>query len=327
MGPEDLADVLRLLPPVSDPRVLVSSDTVDDAGVYLMEDGTALVFTVDFFTPVVDDPRDYGRIAAANSLSDVYAMGGSPMIALNIMCFSDGDLPSTVMAEILLGSQEKAAEAGVLVLGGHSVSDRELKFGLAVVGRVAPDKIVSNAGARPGDRLVLTKPVGLGVLSTALKEGKLGPDGTAAITAIMASLNRSASEAMVESSASAATDVTGFGLIGHAVEMANASGVTLEVSVEDVPIIDGALEALGEGLAPGGLFSNHHYYGRFADEGDRAGQLKVELLYDPQTSGGLLVAMHPGRLDRFLETLRERGVDGWVVGRVVDRADRSIALV
>jgi selenide,water dikinase len=315
-----------MLPPIVDPRVLVSSDTVDDAGVYLLDDGTALVFTCDFFTPVVDDPGDYGRIAAANALSDIYAMGGSPLIALNIICFPDGELPPSVMGEILLGGREKVVEAGAFVLGGHSVSDRELKFGLAVVGRVAPDRIVTNAGSRPGDVLVLTKPIGLGVLSTALKEGELSAERTAAITAIMSTLNRAACESMVEAGVSSATDVTGFGLAGHAVELAQASGVTLEIRLGDVPLIDGVLEILEKGLAPGGLFSNRHYFGRFVDEGGFSTQPRTELLYDPQTSGGLLAAVRPERLDLFLGAMAQRGAESWVVGGVSEEGESALVV-
>ena len=236
--------MLDKLPPLVDPRVLVSSGTVDDAGVYLLNDTTALVFTLDFFTPVVDDARDYGRIAAANSLSDVYAMGGTPIMALNIVCFPDGDLPMSVMTDILLGGNEKVTEAGALVLGGHSVSDRELKFGLAVVGTIDPSRVVSNAGAVPGDVLLLTKPIGTGVLATALKEEELGSEGLAEMTECMATLNRPASEAMVEAGATAATDVTGFGLVGHATELADGSGVTVELRPSDVPLLSGAFETV-----------------------------------------------------------------------------------
>jgi selenide,water dikinase len=316
-----------MLPPVADPRVLVSSDTVDDAGVYLLDDETALVFTCDFFTPVVDEPRDFGRIAAANALSDVYAMGGSPMIALNIICFPDGELPSSVMGEILLGGQEKVIEAGAFVLGGHSVSDRELKFGMAVVGRVAPDRIVTNAASRPGDALVLTKPVGLGVLATALKEGELSAEATASMTEIMSTLNRAACESMVESGVRSATDVTGFGLVGHAVELAQASGVTIALRQGDVPLIDGALEALERGLAPGGLFSNRHYFSRFVDEGDFARDPRTELLYDPQTSGGLLVSVDSERTEAFTAGMSRRGAQSWAIGTVREGSDRALVLV
>ena len=314
------------LPPIVDPRALVSSGTADDAGVYLLNDDTALVVTLDFFTPVVDDARDYGRIAAANSLSDVYAMGGTPLVALNIACFPDGELPMSLLAEILLGGDEKVTEAGALVLGGHSVSDRELKFGLAVVGTVNPKRIVSNANARAGDVLVLTKPVGVGVLATALKEDELSSEGIAVITELMATLNRAASEAMLEAQARAATDVTGFGLVGHASEMANASGVTLEIAVPDVPLIEGAMQAVEKGLAPGGLFLNQHYYSAFVESRTRADGRTVELMYDPQTSGGLLVALPEGNLGAFDDALDARGGESWVIGRVVERRDRAVVL-
>lgn len=318
--------MLSKLPPIVDPRAMVSSGTADDAGVYRLSDDTALVVTLDFFTPIVDDARDYGRIAAANSLSDVYAMGGTPLVALNIVCFPDGELPLSVMTEMLLGSNEKVTEAGALVLGGHSVSDRELKFGLAVVGTVNPNRIVSNANARVGDVLALTKPVGVGVLATALKEGELPPEGSAIITELMVTLNRAASEAMLEAGATAATDVTGFGLVGHASELADASGVTLEIAVLDVPLVGGALSAIEKGLAPGGLFSNQHYYSAFVESRTRADGRMVELMYDPQTSGGLLITLPEGSLSAFDRELSARGGESWVIGRVVERGDRAVVL-
>jgi len=253
-------------------------------------------------------------------------MGGTPLVALNIVCFPDGELPMSVMTEILLGGNEKVMEAGALVLGGHSVSDRELKFGLAVVGTVDPNRIVSNASARPGDVLVLTKPVGVGVLATALKEDELPPEGVATITELMATLNRAASEAMLEAGATAATDVTGFGLIGHASELADASGVTLEIAVLDVPLVDGALSAIEKGLAPGGLFSNQHYYSAFVESRTRADGRTVELMYDPQTSGGLLIALPEDSLGAFDDALGARGGSSRVIGRVVERGDRAVVL-
>jgi selenide,water dikinase len=319
--------VLSKLPPIVDPRALVSSGTVDDAGVYSLNDGTALVVTLDFFTPIVDDPMDFGRIAAANSLSDVYAMGGTPLVALNIVCFPDGELPSWVMADILLGAHEKVTEAGALTLGGHSVSDRELKFGLAVVGTVDPAGIVTNAAAKVGDALVLTKPVGTGVLATALKEDELDAAGAAAITELMARLNRAAAEAMVEAGAHAATDVTGFGLMGHASEMADASGVTMEIVMEDVPVVPGALSVIEKGLAPGGLFSNQHYYSAMVESRAAANGRTLELMYDPQTSGGLLVALPPDALGAFESALAARSEQSWVVGRVVERGDHAVILL
>jgi len=319
--------VLEKLPAVTDPRLLVSTDTVDDAGVYLLNEETALVFTADYFTPIVDDATDFGRITVANALSDVYAMGGVPLLALNLVGFPDGELPLSIMTEILLGGQEKAAEAGVLIVGGHSVSDRELKYGLAVIGTVHPDKVVRNSGARPGDLIVLTKPIGTGVLSTALKYEKLKKETLEEITAMMATLNRAAAEAMVAAGASGATDLTGFGLVGHLVEMARGSGVTIEVPVADVPLIEGASETLRGGLAPGGLFTNHQYYRQFVSLKTRADGYSIELLSDPQTSGGLLIALSPDRLGAFEGAYASAGGDGhWVIGKVVEAGEKPLIL-
>jgi selenide,water dikinase len=319
--------VLSKLEPMTDPRLIVSTDTVDDAGVYLLNDDLALVFTADYFTPIVDDPGDFGRISVANALSDVYAMGGTPLIALNLIGFPDGELPLEVMTAILKGAQEKAAKARVLIVGGHSVSDRELKFGLAVVGTVRPDEVVRNSGARPGDAIVLTKPIGTGVLATALKYEKLTGEALETITTLMKTLNRAAGEAMVAAGASAATDVTGFGLTGHAIEMARGSGVTIELCVDDVPLIEGALDTLKGGLAPGGLFTNHHYYRQFIALKSRADGYSIELLSDPQTSGGLLIALAPDRLGAFEAAYAAAGGDGHrVIGRVIEAGERPLVL-
>jgi len=320
--------VLDKLPPLADPRVLVSSNTVDDAGVYLLDDGSALVLTVDFFTPIVDDPADFGRIAAANAVSDIYAMGGRPFVALNIMCFPDGELPMSVMADILIGSQEKMSEAGVIVIGGHSVSDRELKFGCAVIGTIDPANVVSNAGARPGQILVLTKPLGTGVLATALKLERLKASKLREITDIMSALNRAASEAMVAAGARAATDVTGFGLAGHAIEMAEASGVTLSLELSKIPLLDGALDTLEAGISPGGLFTNQQFYGTLTNDRSGAAGRSVDLVYDPQTSGGLLIALDEERLATFEREFGARGGRGArVMGRVAPKGDRPLELV
>jgi selenide,water dikinase len=318
--------VLDKLPPVSDPRLLVSTDAADDAGVYLLSDGTALIFTVDFFTPVVDDPKDFGRIAAANALSDVYAMGGRPLLGVNIICFPEDELPLEVMTQILLGGDEKMREAGAIIVGGHSVSDRELKYGLAVIGIVRPDCVVTNAGARPGEALVLTKPIGTGVLATALKNERLSAERLSLATDVMSSLNQAGSEAMVEAGASAATDVTGFGLLGHAVEMADASGVTIEIEAGHVPLLDGALEAAESGFTPGGLLTNQEYFRRFVRVSADAESTTLDLLWDPQTSGGLLIAIPELRLAAFSDALARRGGRSWVVGRTVRRGERSVVV-
>jgi len=306
--------------------VLVSAGSLDDAGVFLQEDGSALVLTVDLFTPVVDDPRDYGRIAAANAVSDVYAMGGTPTVALNVVCFPDGELPSRILGEILAGGQETLAEAGVPVVGGHSVSDRELKYGLAVVGRVDPGRVVTNAGAEPGNVLYLTKPIGIGVLTTALRDGALAGDAIARVTEIMARLNRDAADAMLAAGALAATDVTGFGLIGHATELADASGVTLVIDVARVPIVAGAVDAAASGHLPGGAAVNRDYFARSVDDRFGGDTRLVDLLYDPQTSGGLLVCVPPERGGVFESECSERSVDAARIGLAEPRGESSLVL-
>ena len=292
-----------------------------------MSDGVGLVFTVDFFTPIVDDPGDFGRIAAANAVSDVYAMGGTPLVAVNVVCFPEGELPSSVLADILIGGQEKMNEAGAVIIGGHSVSDRELKYGLAVTGTIDPGKIVTNAGARPGDVLVITKPIGTGVLTTALKNEALADELLKRVTATMTELNRAPSSAMVEAGASAATDVTGFGLVGHAVGMADAGGVTLEIDVQRVPRLEGALDTIREGFRPAGLLVNQQYYRQFVKLTSRADGHTLDLMNDPQTSGGLLIALPEDRLDTFAAALAEAGGGShWPIGRVLARGEKAVVL-
>ncbi len=308
-----------------DPRVLVSTNTVDDAGVYRLNDDTALVFTLDFFTPVVDDPFDFGRVAAANSISDVYAMGAVPLIGLNIVCFPDDDLPNAVLGEILAGAQKKALEAGVVTIGGHSVSDQELKFGMAVVGTVHPDRIVANAGAVPGDVIVLTKPLGTGVMATGIKYERVTAEAVGALTETMATLNGVASRAMVAAGAHAATDVTGFGLVGHSIEMAEASDVTIEFDIAELPFIDGARGLCADGVAPGGLGTNRHFYRpRVSIESDD--RAAIELVFDPQTSGGLLVALPEDALPVFEREMASNKARWWRIGRVRPRGPHPLSL-
>jgi len=305
--------------------VLVSTNTADDAGVYRLSDDTALVLTLDFFTPVVDDPFDFGRVAAANSISDVYAMGGNPLVGLNIVCFPDGDLPNSVLGSILAGAREKSLEAGVVTIGGHSVSDQELKFGMAVVGTIHPDRIISNAGAQVGDVLVLTKPLGTGVVSTGVKFEKVDAEIERKLTEQMATLNGPAARAMVAAGARAATDITGFGLAGHALEMAEGSGVTLQIDASLLPLMDTARDLCAAGIAPGGLGTNREFYAsRVAVEtGDR---IIAELVFDPQTSGGLLAAIPPEGLAVFEREMAEAGASWWQVGRAVSRGPHPLVL-
>ena len=308
-----------------DRRVLVDHSSMDDAGVFAYGRGEALVQTVDFFTPVVDDPFDFGQIAAANALSDVYAMGGRPLTALALMCVPD-DLPREALREVVRGGLTKMREAGASVIGGHSVRDPELKFGYAVTGVVRRRRMLLNAGATRGDRLLLTKPIGTGVLSTALKRQTLEPSLVRRLTRQMATLNRVASEIAVEFGARAGTDVTGFGLIGHAAQLADASGVTLRLRPAPGWFLPRALELAAAGVVPAGLHKNREFYG--AAVGGAAVPAAIDLaLYDPQTSGGLLLAAPARRAAALVAALKRRRV--WVaeIGEVIARGPRAIELV
>lgn len=314
--------VLRGLPPVTDPRVIIGANTADDAAVYKLDDSTALVQTVDFFTPVVDDPYIFGLVAAANSLSDIYAMGARPIFALNIVAFPVNDLPLEVMGRILKGGSDKAHEAGIHIVGGHSIEDKEPKYGLVVTGLVAPDKVVSNAGARPGDTLLLTKPIGTGIISTALKRGLAGESSVSEAIRVMSALNRAASEAMVECGVNACTDVTGFGLLGHLNEMLQASGVGAVVRQGDVPIIDGARELAAQGIVPGGTRRNMDYANEFVVWPEGVTETEKLILCDAQTSGGLLISAPPERAQALLDTLKDKkGLKAAAIGEVVKRGD------
>jgi selenide,water dikinase len=311
--------------PKRDRRVLVDHSTLDDAGVFAFGRGEALVQTADFFTPVVDDPYDYGQIAAANALSDVYAMGGKPLTALALLCWPDATLTSEVLREILAGGQDKMSEAGVSILGGHSVRDPELKFGYSVTGVVQRRHLLTNAGARPGDRLLLTKPLGTGILATALKQGKLDRRLTRRMTKQMAALNRRAAEAAVAFGARAATDITGFGLLGHASQLADAAGVSLSLTPKAAWVLPRVLELAAAGVAPAGLHKNREFYR--GQVGGRAPDEPLELaLYDPQTSGGLLIAAPARKAAGLIGALR-RGRT-WVaeLGEVTLRGPNAIEL-
>lgn len=310
------------MPRPTDPRLLVGLDTFDDAGVFAVSDDLALVQTVDFFAPIVDDPYAFGQIAAANALSDVYAMGGEPLTALNVVGFPNDKLPMEVLADILRGADEKIREAGAVTVGGHSVIDDEVKFGLAVTGRVDPRAMLTNAGARVDDRLVLTKAIGTGILATAAKRGDLGGTEQRALIDSMTTLNRVASVAARVVDARCATDVTGFGLLGHASHIARASNVTLLIRAAAVPALPGAREAIARGVRTGGGERNRTYVELLVDWSS-IGDAERALLVDPQTSGGLLVAIPPSRLGDYLAA-----VPGAVeIGRVVAQEARSIRIV
>jgi selenide,water dikinase len=285
-----LDQVLRGVPRVSNENVLVGYDTADDAGVYRLSEDLALVQTVDFFTPIVDDPATYGAIAAANALSDVYAMGGRPVSALSIVAFPGKQDPN-VLQRILTGGAEKMREACCVVLGGHSINDEEIKFGYAVTGTIHPKQIWTNAGARPGDVLVFTKRIGTGVIGTALKRGLAEERHAAGSVASMLALNAAAAGALAGREVHACTDVTGFGLLGHAREMAVGSNVTLEIDSASVPLLPGALEYARQGCLPGGLKNNREFAADCVRAASAIPAELLDLLYDPQTSGGLLVSL------------------------------------
>ena len=309
-----LESIVAGLPAATDPAVLVGPTTADDAGVYRLSAEVALVQTADFFTPIVDDPYDFGRIAAANALSDIYAMGGTPICALNVAAFPMETCGPAVLANILRGGADVAREAGVSILGGHTIKDEEPKYGMAVTGTIHPSAIVTNAGARPGDALVLTKPLGTGVLGSALKRNSVSAAEIADAVTAMTTLNAAASRAMVAAGASAATDVTGFGLLGHAGELARASGVALRLAAGNVPVFPLARTLAARGIVPGGSRANAIEHARFT-RFDVAVPAEIRiLLSDAQTSGGLLIAIGPAGLPRLLAELEGSGTLAAVIG-------------
>ena len=290
------------MPVHADSRVIVGRETFDDAGIFVLRDDLALVQTVDFFAPIVDDPYTFGQIAAANALSDVYAMGGEPLTALAIVGFPAGQLPISVLTDILRGGQDKVHEAGAVLIGGHSIIDEELKFGLSVTGQAHPARLLTNATARPGDRLVLTKPLGTGLLATAAKQDRLAEVARDALHSSMRALNAVASRAAIAHGISCATDVTGFGLLGHARNIARASGVTLRIDGPRLPELPGARDLWHAGVRTGGAERNESYLGPLADW-SRADPANRALALDPQTSGGLLLAVPPGALAGYLSSV------------------------
>ena len=296
--------------------LLVGFDTSDDAAVYRLTDDLAVVQTIDFFPPIVDDPYDFGVIAAVNALSDVYAMGGIPLLALNIVCFPE-DLPKEVLGRILLGGMDVAKEAGIVVAGGHTVKDREPKYGMSVTGIVRPDSIITNAAAAIGDDLVLTKPLGTGIITTAAKAGVTDDATLAGAIEIMRQLNRAAGEVMVEAKIKSATDITGFGLVGHLLGMLRASGTAARLRFSDVPLLPGVRELADRGVVPGGTRNNFDAFDSEVAWGSDITDEEKLILCDAQTSGGLLMAVPSASTQSVLDGLTQRGVMGAVIGRVV----------
>ncbi|KZE40344.1 selenide, water dikinase [Bhargavaea cecembensis] len=328
IGPADLAGVLKELPAaVPDPNLLVGLDTSDDAGVYKLTEDLALVQTTDFFTPIVDDPYDFGQIAATNAISDIYAMGGTPVTALNIVAFPIGNLDKKILADILRGAADKMKEAGVTLVGGHSIDDQEPKYGLAVTGTIHPDKIRTNAGAKPGDKLILTKPIGVGIYTTALKRDLLSEEDILEVTKVMTTLNKTAAETMDDYAVHATTDVTGFGLLGHATEMAQGSGTGLVIRSKDVPVLPRTHELAEQGAVPGGTKNNHAHVAEsitYPETMDETGQW---ILCDAVTSGGLLAAVDGSQADGLLDALRKKGVDAHMIGEVTEENAGTIRVL
>jgi len=319
MGPGDLEKILIPLSGYIHPDLIVGLEGGDDAAVYRISREQAVIQTVDFFPPVVDDPYDYGAIAAANAMSDVYAMGGEVLLALNVAAFPE-TLPMEVINEILRGGAEKVAEAGGVVAGGHTLTDEEPKYGLCVTGIVHPDSVVTKAGAQVGDALILTKPLGVGLITTALRAQEAEPEHVEGAVKSMLRLNRAAAQAMQEVGVHACTDITGFALLGHAWEMAERSEAGLRISVSALPLLPGALDYAARGFIPGGLVRNRQYI----LENDRAmlpeglSEEMIDLLFCPETSGGLLIAVPPDRLTLLQELLTQRGEEHWVIGEVIE---------
>ena len=327
LPPRQLADVLGGLKQNPDPRVLVGIETADDAGVFLIRDDLAIVQTVDFFTPIVDDPYDYGRIAALNSINDVWAMGGTPMTALAITCFPKTGIDFSILAQIMAGGLDTLNQHGVALLGGHSVDNPQIMFGYAVTGTIDPRKIATNKAARPGDSLILSKPIGTGVVSTAIKFGKANAAAAAAALETMLLAGGAAAQAMREFNITAATDITGFSLLGHSWEMAHASNVTIEIESGNVPLIPGALELAGIGMLTSGDKSNRAYVGEDIEISDKISKDLVSMLFDPQTAGGMLISVESSRADQVLTALKRSYPAAAIIGAVTKPGPRSLRVL
>ena len=322
-----LKEVLQGLPTFDDPRVLVGVPAGDDAGIYDMGNGEALVQTVDVFTPSVDDPYAFGQVAAANSVSDIYAMGGKPITALSVRAFPVRKVPDKVMNDILCGGIDKMKEAGVAIIGGHSINDSEIKAGFAVTGTIEKDKVVTNAGAKPGDLLILTKPLGTGIVAFATQINRAFEQSHIASAKSMTTLNKTASELMVKFEANACTDVTGFSLMGHLTEMALRSGVDAEIVWDDIPVFGGVLQYVADGILPGAIERNKESCSQYVTADDSLKQEMIDMCYDAQTSGGLLISIAKNKADDFLNALHDQGVPhATVIGRITDKGSGMVHL-
>ena len=313
---------------MDDPNLIVGLERADDAGVYKLSEDLALIQTVDFFTPIVDDPHSFGQIAVANALSDVYAMGGQPLTAMNIVCFPIKTMDLSVLREILKGGLEKMKEAGLTLVGGHSIEDAELKYGLSVTGTIHPSRVVTNVGAHAGDRLILTKPLGTGIINTAIKGGMAKKESITMVTDYMTRLNKTASETMQEIGVHACTDVTGFGLLGHAFEMIQGTGKGIIFHCSSVPLFPGALDFAEMGLVPGGTYRNREFRIHQVDIDPAVSPFLMDILFDPQTSGGLLIAVPGEKTEKMLRRLHEKGIDeAAIIGEVVNDLRERIGVM
>jgi selenide,water dikinase len=316
---------LRHLPKQThDPNLLVGLDTSDDAGAYRLTDDLAMIQTVDYFTPVVDDAYMFGQIAAANALSDVYAMGGKPTTVMNIVGFPIKKLPPETLADILRGAADKTKEAGAIIVGGHSIDDQEPKFGLSVTGLAHPDRIFKNVGAKAGDFLVLTKPIGVGILTTGIKREAVTADQEKAVTETMALLNKQAAEQLEGLHPNAVTDVTGFGLLGHSYEMANGSDVTFELEMERIPMLEGTKELAEKGVVPGGSKANERWLEGCVDYSPDITEVEKSILCDAITSGGLLISLPPDEAKHYVESMQATGAHASIIGVVTEKKDKPI---
>ncbi len=306
--------------------MLRSIDRLDDAGVYKISDNIAIIQTIDFITPIVNEPYSFGQIAAANSISDVYTMGGRPITAMNVVCFPSGDMDISILNEILRGGLDKIQEAGAALMGGHSVTDSEMKYGLSVTGIVHPDKLITNSGTRIGDSLVLTKPIGTGVLSTALKNRLIDEKAMQEAIRSMTALNRTAAELMIELGAHACTDVTGFGLIGHASHLIQEGETGIEFDFNSIPFLPEAVDLCRKEIYPGGLRRNRDFYSHNVEFKGRIPQYKRNLLFDPQTSGGLLIALPAVKAELLVDKLHKSKIDAAIIGKVVKESAHKIVV-
>lgn len=306
-----------------DENLLVGLGTSDDASVYKISDDMALVQTLDFFTPVVDDPYEYGQIAAANALSDVYAMGAEPKLALNIICFPE-DLPKDIVKSILQGGHDKVRQANALIVGGHTVEDKEPKYGLSVTGFINPADVLTNSNSKEGDALILTKPLGIGILNTGIKAGLVSEDGYKTAVETMSELNKFSKDAMMKVGVNSCTDITGFGLLGHAFEMAQGSNTTLKLYSDCIPIIEEAIILAKMGIIPGGAYKNMNYIKDHVKISEKIPQERIDCMFDPQTSGGLLISVEKSKADMLLNELKNSKTPYAPIGEVLKRQDLSI---